>query len=175
MLSRCSRSCAGADFLSLLKWLAFPKRKGYASALRSSAAGRWWADWIDELLGVHDARGISVRKAIEEFGLNPEEISQAELEEETLGYLEFHIEQGPVLERLNLPLGGGRSHRGPKPIRIHILRSRQPCGHNAHAIFDVTPSPGPRSGSEPWNAWRREFRAWWRQSERSKRSPERPT
>jgi allantoate deiminase len=57
-----------------------------------------------QLLGVQDARGISVRKAIEEFGLNAETISQAELAKDTLGYLEFHIEQGPVLERLNLPL-----------------------------------------------------------------------
>jgi allantoate deiminase len=58
-----------------------------------------------ELLAVRDARGVSVRTAIEEFGLNLEEISQAELKKDTLGYLEFHIEQGPVLEKLNLPLG----------------------------------------------------------------------
>ena len=57
-----------------------------------------------ELLSVRDVRGISVRRAIEEFGLNPEMISQAELDRNTLGYLEFHIEQGPVLEKLNLPL-----------------------------------------------------------------------
>src|ERR1700674_2840970 len=57
-----------------------------------------------ELLDVRDARGISVREAIEEFGLNPAKISEAELEKDTLGYVEFHIEQGPVLERLNLPL-----------------------------------------------------------------------
>ncbi len=58
-----------------------------------------------ELLDRSDAQGITVRKAIEEFGLSPEEISQAELAKDTLGYLEFHIEQGPVLENLNLPLG----------------------------------------------------------------------
>jgi len=56
------------------------------------------------LLEIKDARGISVRKAIEEFGLNTEEIPRAELAAETLGYLEFHIEQGPVLEKMNLPL-----------------------------------------------------------------------
>jgi len=58
----------------------------------------------NKLLDIRDARGIAVRKAIEEFGLNPDEIPQAELENNTLGYLEFHIEQGPVLEKLNLPL-----------------------------------------------------------------------
>lgn len=57
-----------------------------------------------QLLDVRDAQGISVRKAIEDFGLNPDQLSQAELAKATLGYLEFHIEQGPVLEKLNLPL-----------------------------------------------------------------------
>jgi len=58
----------------------------------------------EELLKVQDGRGISVRKAIEEFGLNPAEIPQACLNKETLGYIEFHIEQGPVLEKLGQPL-----------------------------------------------------------------------
>jgi allantoate deiminase len=58
-----------------------------------------------ELLGRQDAQGISVRKAIEDFGLNPAEIRQAALQGDTLGYLEFHIEQGPVLENLGRPLG----------------------------------------------------------------------
>jgi allantoate deiminase len=57
-----------------------------------------------ELLNVRDAQGISVRQAIEAFSLNPEEVPQAELQDNTLGYIEFHIEQGPVLEKLNQPL-----------------------------------------------------------------------
>src|ERR1700693_2236686 len=56
----------------------------------------------EDLLNVKDPRGTSVRKAIEEFGLNPAEIPQAELAADALGYLEFHIEQGPVLENMNL-------------------------------------------------------------------------
>lgn len=58
-----------------------------------------------ELLGRQDARAISVRRAIEGFGLNSAEIPQASLKEDSLGYLEFHIEQGPVLENLGRPLG----------------------------------------------------------------------
>jgi allantoate deiminase len=46
-----------------------------------------------------------VRKAIQDFGLNPDEISQAALGGDVLGYTEFHIEQGPVLEHLGRPLG----------------------------------------------------------------------
>jgi allantoate deiminase len=58
-----------------------------------------------ELLARQDAQGISVRKAIENFGLDPAEIPQAALKGDTLGYLEFHIEQGPVLENLGRPMG----------------------------------------------------------------------
>ncbi len=59
----------------------------------------------EELLGRKDAHGISVRKAIQDFGLNPNEISKAALSGDVLAYLEFHIEQGPVLESLGWPLG----------------------------------------------------------------------
>src|SRR3989475_2486427 len=59
----------------------------------------------EELLGRKDERGISVRKALLDFGLHPDEISRAALRDDVLGYIEFHIEQGPVLENLGRPLG----------------------------------------------------------------------
>ncbi|MGD1211892.1 MAG: allantoate amidohydrolase [Candidatus Acidiferrales bacterium] len=60
----------------------------------------------EELLARKDAHGVSVREAIEVFGLNPQEIPAAALkDDDTLGYVEFHIEQGPVLEQLGRPLG----------------------------------------------------------------------
>jgi len=37
--------------------------------------------------------------------LNPNEIPRAALRDDVLGYIEFHIEQGPVLENLGWPLG----------------------------------------------------------------------
>jgi len=58
-----------------------------------------------ELLNHRDADGISIRMAIENFGLNPAEIPRAALSDDTLAYLEFHIEQGPVLESLGRALG----------------------------------------------------------------------
>lgn len=39
------------------------------------------------------------------FGLDPDELPSAVANEQSLGYLEFHIEQGPVLESLGLSLG----------------------------------------------------------------------
>jgi allantoate deiminase len=43
--------------------------------------------------------------AIREFGLDPAELPLARLRGSIAGYLEFHIEQGPVLEQLGLPVG----------------------------------------------------------------------
>ncbi len=77
---------------------------------------------LDErLLDAQDARGISVRKVIEEFGLNPEEIPQTKLENNTLGYLEFHIEQGPVLEKLNLSLAAVEAIAGQSRLEFTFL------------------------------------------------------
>ena len=58
----------------------------------------------EELLVATDAQGTSVREAIAQFGLNPTEIPDAALDENAVAFLEFHIEQGPVLEKLGLPL-----------------------------------------------------------------------
>jgi allantoate deiminase len=74
-----------------------------------------------ELLEVQDAQGVSVRKAIEKFGLNPAEISQAKLENDTLGYLEFHIEQGPVLENLKQPLAAVEAIAGQSRMEFTFL------------------------------------------------------
>jgi allantoate deiminase len=59
----------------------------------------------EDLLDRQDANGISVRTAIRNFGLNPKDIPRAALGDDTLAYLEFHIEQGPVLESLGRSLG----------------------------------------------------------------------
>jgi allantoate deiminase len=63
--------------------------------------GHFEEAWL-ELSG---SNNISVAEAIRQFGLNPADIPKAKLTGEYLGYLEFHIEQGPVLESLKLPLG----------------------------------------------------------------------
>ena len=72
----------------------------------------------EELLGRKDAHGISVRKAIQDFGLNPDEISKAMLSDDILGYIEFHIEQGPVLESLGRPLGAVEAITGQNRLEF---------------------------------------------------------
>jgi allantoate deiminase len=55
------------------------------------------------LLSTRDAAGITVAEAILQFGLDPSKIADAQLRGGA-AYVEFHIEQGPVLDHLGLPL-----------------------------------------------------------------------
>ncbi|MBB5234761.1 allantoate deiminase [Deinococcus budaensis] len=88
----------------------------------------------DELMGVTDAGGRTVAQAIADYGLDVNTLAEAELKEEVLGYLEMHIEQGPVLEaegrslglveaiagqsRLNLTFTGKANHAGTTPMGL---------------------------------------------------------
>ena len=53
-----------------------------------------------------DASGLTLREAILRFGGDPEALHGARLTpEQMLGYAEVHIEQGPVLQEMDLPVG----------------------------------------------------------------------
>ena len=54
---------------------------------------------------IDDALLARIAPAITDFGLDPTRIGEARAANDALGYLEFHIEQGPVLESLKYPLG----------------------------------------------------------------------
>ena len=57
-------------------------------------------------LTLEDAEGIPMASAIKAFGGNPDALqSEQRSAGDLLGYCEVHIEQGPVLEAENLPLG----------------------------------------------------------------------
>ncbi|WP_409187807.1 allantoate amidohydrolase [Bradyrhizobium sp. RDM4] len=76
----------------------------FASTLLGSRA---LAGTFDEsVLNTRDHEGVSMRAALVEFGLDPDHIgAAARARRELLAYLELHIEQGPVLEAQNLPVG----------------------------------------------------------------------
>jgi allantoate deiminase len=57
-----------------------------------------------ELLNRCDARNVTLEQAIRNFGLDPSRIDEAALDPQAFAYLEFHIEQGPVLDSLDKPL-----------------------------------------------------------------------
>jgi allantoate deiminase len=86
------------------------------------------------LLTLTDSEGITVEAAMRAFGLDPGQIGEAALEEDAIGFVEIHIEQGPVLDseglsvaavtaiagqtRLNLAFGGQANHAGTTPMRL---------------------------------------------------------
>ena len=58
------------------------------------------------LVGTLDEATVALAEpCIRQFGLDPANLANARFSHETAAYLEFHIEQGPVLESLQLPLG----------------------------------------------------------------------
>lgn len=86
-----------------------------------------------ELLELTDERGVSVAQAIRAYGLEPAEIPHAAVQGNYLGYLEFHIEQGPVLEAERLPLGLVEAIVGQNRLELEFT------GKAAHA--GTTPMP----------------------------------
>jgi allantoate deiminase len=75
----------------------------------------------DDLLMRKDKNGVCVRQAIEEFGMKPSEIPDALVEGDALGFLEFHIEQGPVLEEIGLPLGVVETIVGQSRLEVKFI------------------------------------------------------
>jgi allantoate deiminase len=75
----------------------------YPSYLGSRAA----AGTLDPAaLGLADADGVTLAEAIRALGGDPDRLSQARRRaDDLLGYVELHIEQGPVLEARGLPVG----------------------------------------------------------------------
>jgi N-carbamoyl-L-amino-acid hydrolase len=88
--------------------VAFAEEEGQrykATFLGSSAlVGRFNPDWLDQ----RDEHGTTMREAMQQAGL-PGTLdaiaSCRRAPEQYLGFVEVHVEQGPVLSQLNLPLG----------------------------------------------------------------------
>src|SRR5215468_4332875 len=78
----------------------------FGRSLFGSSAAAGSMDDQDELRQRHDAEGISLPDAIARFDVDLDSALEARSElENAVAYLELHIEQGPVLESLDLPLG----------------------------------------------------------------------
>jgi allantoate deiminase len=86
-------------------------------------------------LDVVDDQGVSVREALQRFGCDRLDLAAVpRAQDEVLAYLEVHIEQGPVLEAADLPVGvvtaisgasrftvevqGTAGHAGTVPMRL---------------------------------------------------------
>ena len=89
-------------------------------ALAGTWDNRWWS--------LADADGVSLREAYAAFGLDPDAVGRAARRtDDVLGYLEAHIEQGPVLEERGRALGIVTSIAGARRMLITVT------GRAAHA------------------------------------------
>ena len=96
-----------------LELIGFAEEEGQrykATFLASSALGGTFdARWLDQ----RDAQGVSMREAMQAAGLREEDIPAIRRDPARyLGFVEIHIEQGPVLDELDLPLGAVSSING---------------------------------------------------------------
>lgn len=114
--------------------IAFSEEEGVrfgAPFLGSRAvAGRF----APALLALKDRDGVTVEDAIRSFGLDETRIAEAAIDQDVLGFVEMHIEQGPVLEsenlnvaavtaiagqtRMSLEFTGHANHAGTTPMRM---------------------------------------------------------
>jgi hydantoinase/carbamoylase family amidase len=89
----------------LVNWADEEGARFGRSLFGSSAAAGSMADQ-DELRGRRDAEGVSLPDAIAAHGVDLDRAVDARRQlENAAAYLELHIEQGPVLESMDLPLG----------------------------------------------------------------------
>ena len=86
--------------------VGFSEEEGqrYKATFLSSSAltGSFDMKWLDQA----DAEGITMRQAMQQAGLCVEDIPKLRRNpKDYLGFVEVHIEQGPVLNEIDLPLG----------------------------------------------------------------------
>src|SRR5262249_3903296 len=80
-------------------------------------AGRFDPSWLAR----RDADGISLDEAVRKTGGDPEAlVASAPPPGPMLGYLELHIEQGPVLEAESLPVGVVTAIAGQTGIGVRL-------------------------------------------------------
>jgi beta-ureidopropionase / N-carbamoyl-L-amino-acid hydrolase len=102
--------------------VAFAEEEGqrYKATFLASGAllGQFNTDWLDQT----DADGISMRSAMQQAGLNPQDIPSLQRDARNyLGFVEVHVEQGPVLNELHLALGVVTSINGSVRMQCETI------------------------------------------------------
>ncbi len=114
-----------------LEILAFGDEEGvrFPTALSSSSAltGTYRADWLEAT----DSDGIKVKDALKAFGGDPVRVRDCTISPDSaIGYVELHIEQGPVLEHQGDALGVVTSIAGQSRFRLTIEGEAGHAGTN---------------------------------------------
>ena len=75
-----------------------------------------------EVLNAVDDDGVHLHEAMREFGLDPDMVADAGYDrDDVAAYVEVHIEQGPVLEAEDLPVGVVTSIAGAVRLRVEVM------------------------------------------------------
>ena len=102
----------------LVNWADEEGARFGRSLFGSSAAAGSMADQ-DDLRALHDREGVALPDALREHGVDLDNALAARSQlEGAAAYLELHIEQGPVLESMDLPLGAVLGTFGVERYRI---------------------------------------------------------
>ena len=105
VLRRLAEAGSPAVTVRLVNWADEEGARFGRSLFGSSAAAGSMADQ-DELRSRSDADGVALSDAVSAHGVDLDSALDARSElEGAAAYLELHIEQGPVLEAMDLPLG----------------------------------------------------------------------
>ena len=105
VLRRLAEDGAQAVTMRLVNWADEEGARFGRSLFGSSAAAGSMADH-EELRSRRDGDGVALPDALSEHGVQLDSALDARSElEGAVAYLELHIEQGPVLEAMDLPLG----------------------------------------------------------------------
>ena len=91
----------------------------FGSTLLGSRAllGNWPREWAE----LKDAAGVTLRQALRDFGLDFDAVNHSHIAADTLhGYVELHIEQGPILEQQNLAVGVVSAIAGARRLSVEV-------------------------------------------------------
>lgn len=104
-----------------LEVVAFGDEEGtrFGTTLLGSRAlaGTWQRQWWQ----LRDAHGTTLHEAFLAFGLDPARVAEAaRVPGDLVGYLEAHIEQGPVLDDAGEPLGVVSSIAGARRFQVTV-------------------------------------------------------
>ena len=86
--------------------VAFADEEGLRFGTTFLGSSAYVGAFDGKLLGLKDEDGVTLADAVQAFGGDPEALKTVgHQNRDLLGYCEVHIEQGPVLEQLGLPVG----------------------------------------------------------------------
>ena len=109
--------------------VAFAEEEGQRYKATFLGSGALMGDFKPEWLDQQDADGITMRAAMQHAGLNLEDIPALRRDPaQYLGFVEVHIEQGPVLNEVNLPLGVVTSINGSVRYQCEVIGTASHAG-----------------------------------------------